>query len=715
MATLGTDLCAALLVGTSGCFAWLASGKVISRAFRFSALVCTIAQLILVWCSIVVASLLLHGLGIFRPYLLHLTVGVIWSTVWLFTWKYCTPAQPLDVSESSGSPQKSKNRLPTNWGKILVGLGASQVVLFGLLQLPSDWDTLAYHSPLVSHWVQTSSLSNQRCAFWYVPGNSELLAYWFCAPFSGDFWSQLNNVPVLTILALSVLAIGRELGFDRKWQMTLVVVCVANTTVVRQLTSLENDVSVGALFIAAVLFSLRYITIQDKGSLLLVGACLGLLAGIKYYALGYVAVIGFACTMTVWRFSGVLSAMKLMSVIGLCVLLLGSYWYLRNLVIGGSPIYPKGISLLGMSAPWDTIRPRLSSSSLMFGSSLRVWKLLLWAWLVQSGPLITASLLLAVPTAMFVPFAGRRTSECEPSRHSEIDASSLLETSKTSCFLSVCALGTLMVYVVTPNVVETQPSSLNMLRSQYHSVRFGFPAGVFAAIYVAYAIHLCFRRVGSMFWLVRAAAMILSAVTLLWILAPQYGWQDEFQLLGINVWSPDKRDMHWIEVLLLTLNICIWVFLVVGLRKRWNRPYIMTMIAFSAVSLVLSTRWHSTFDDHFSRILDTEIYKSVRTLAGAAPICVCEYRYYPALGPTREFDVHRPLFFASETHFWEYLVDRDIEWVVVPTIDRHWSKAYEHPRAWLTESPDRFALVETTRDFMIFHRIGPNALRTSDD
>ncbi|MBC7076973.1 MAG: hypothetical protein H5T92_01490, partial [Synergistales bacterium] len=88
----------------------------------------------------------------------------------------------------------------------------ARIVLDGLITFPTDWDTLAYHLPLVDRWLREGTLYVPKCAFWYCPGNNELLAFWAVGPFSGDFLVSLNNVPAIVLFAAAVLELLRALG-----------------------------------------------------------------------------------------------------------------------------------------------------------------------------------------------------------------------------------------------------------------------------------------------------------------------------------------------------------------------------------------------------------------------------------------------------------------------------------------------------------------------
>ena len=58
----------------------------------------------------------------------------------------------------------------------------------------------------------------------------------------------------------------------------------------RQLTDSENDLAVVGLFLTALAYSLRHARRGRRSDLAFASVTLGLLAGVKYYALGYAVV-----------------------------------------------------------------------------------------------------------------------------------------------------------------------------------------------------------------------------------------------------------------------------------------------------------------------------------------------------------------------------------------------------------------------------------------
>jgi hypothetical protein len=181
-----------------------------------------IHALIIGWAIVAGAGIALGSVGGLTPAALLASVAAV--AAGLLVW--CRLAEARDrrgAHRESGSPSVGCARIlvgcdsvPTGSGRrpnllcvwwtaawrVLAALLAARLVLDGLTAFPRDWDSLAYHLPLMDHWLRDRTLYMPDCAFWYVPANNGLIGLWCVAPFSGDFLFALNNVPTIVLLVL---------------------------------------------------------------------------------------------------------------------------------------------------------------------------------------------------------------------------------------------------------------------------------------------------------------------------------------------------------------------------------------------------------------------------------------------------------------------------------------------------------------------------------
>lgn len=665
-------------------------------------------QILMVWGTLVCTAFVLGSVGVLSAWTLNVCMVAIWVAAGtrLTNWSESV----LENSVQRGISQIAWNhRCLALFGSI----GIAQVVQMAILTLPHDWDTLAYHLPLVDSWIQTGSVWNQRCAFWYVPGNSELLAYWFCSPFSGDYWGQLNNVLVVILLVTALIEILKCLHIAMLCQMAAVTGVLACTPVLRQVASAENDIGVAALFLSSIFFAMQLPGCATAGSIsklhlnvLMLALSLGLMAGVKYYALGYVAIIAFMVMVVLWRQFPFRLSLQMNLILGLGLLILGAPWYVRNWIVTGSPLYPKGFRLLGIPDAWESIRPDLAQTTLLLGSTVETTRMLFWSWVAQGGLFLLFAVVMVVPLSI----ASVVSMICTGKHRTWSEWS--LGTTQPRAILVVACIGALGVYIVTPNVIETVTGTRNMMKLQYHPVRFGFAFACVAAIMLALWLQQVFKwarvKSNALFRTAEISTMLLALGGLAWILLPQYGWRNQIHPAIAHVWLHPSLDIPAMDWFLLTVTCFIMLVL---LREvwLWNRRFgvpVVVAIIFCGTTPWLAGHWHKSFDGHFQTLLKDNVSKELDTVAKASdPICVCEYRYYGMIGSYRQPSITRPLFTRERDEFVSMLEHGKFEFVIVLKSDEHWLREYENCLEWLRGSPDRFEQIAETGDKVLFRRI----------
>ncbi|MBI3462296.1 MAG: hypothetical protein HY000_04440, partial [Planctomycetes bacterium] len=239
------------------------------------------------------------------------------------------------------------------WG-VIVSLWIGHVVTSGLLRFPMDWDSLMYHLPMIVQWLHAGSLYAPDCAHWSFPGNNELIGLWMVAPFSGDFLISLINLPAAILLAAAAVELGRCIGLSPPMRHLAALAVVSHQVLVQHLINQKNDLAVAGFFLAALSYGLRYLHGGRRPDLVLGGLSLGLLAGVKWFALGYAAVAWAVIVLVSatpplppfarggkggWRTAGRVAVAWTLG-----ALVCGGYWYVRNAVVTGSPFYPMGLT-----------------------------------------------------------------------------------------------------------------------------------------------------------------------------------------------------------------------------------------------------------------------------------------------------------------------------------------------------------------------------------
>jgi len=383
-------------------------------------------------------------------------------------------------------------------------------------------------------------------------------------------------------------------------------------------------------------------------------------------------------------------------------------------MLTGSPLFPLGMEAIGIPDQWASMRPESETSTLLRGSTPEIWGLLLRAWFFQAGPITLFAVLLSplfavISTIWFLKRIRAIFSLRSKVRHEKGQICGGVEAAPT-IVLSLAIIGCLAVYVVTPNVIETDSGSRNMLRMQYHSVRFGYCLGLVSLLFLVKSLnwfdswlrekkqsHLANALVGSI--------CFLSIATLTFYLLPQYGWRQHVNRLGLPFFRQPRLDYSNVVWGLLTIDVFLVLFVANFVLKTTRSRIIGIGFLFAFCTPWLSQYWHQNYEAFYSVLSQKSLPIRLRELSGEQPFCICEYRYYPSLGSDRSGQAYRPLFLPTAESFQDYLASNQIANVAVPHHDNHWSKAYAKPLEWIREWPDLYRKKEEVDGFSIYESI----------
>ncbi len=590
------------------------------------------------------------------------------------------------------------------WGVLAALLGA-RLVLDGLTAFPRDWDSLAYHLPLMDHWLRERTLYVPDCAFWYVPANNGLIGLWCVAPFSGDFLFALNNVPTTVLLVVAAVELAKQLRLSPAACHLTGMAVAATQPTVRQIVSAENDVAAAALFLTALVYSLRYLRRRQWADAALGATAAGLLAGVKYYALGYAAVAGAGLLLVLlarqrWTDAG---KAAVWGAAGMAIW--GGYWYARNFWLTGTPLFPKGF---GDSADvWSELRPDSHTSTLLQSGRTEVWPMLAEAVANAGGPIHGAAFLLLPAMLVWLGLSASL-----PSRRTRLAAL------RRWWLVGVLALAAL-VLVATPNIVETAPGALDMLRSKYHPLRLGLC--FFSLAVVGLAVMVDDLAGGVARWRSRAVGdggPARQEASRPWLAAVRrVAWRTwrggVFAGTAVAVvyqWYVHLQPLVSVEVLLLAVNLFLAVVLValaasppLGYRRS------ATVVVLVGLSLAatwgcqaLGQRWHRDYVAHYDGFFRTGVYAQVAALdPDRERIAVCDYRYYPFLGSRRQFDVCRPLWLPDHAALLDYLDDQRVTIVVARPRDPQAKRWYARFHGWISDHPDHFETIHENSEYIL--------------
>ena len=186
-----------------------------------------------------------------------------------------------------------------------------------------------------------------------------------------------------------------------------------------------------------------------------------MLAGVKYYALGYAALDWLVLIGAVVALRGFRAGAKAGIVSAGLALCGGGYWYVRNWLLTGSPLFPKG--LFGANDELGQLYPNMGRSSFLGNGSPELFSLTLEAIWKMTGPLHLAAFCCLPVIICWLLISGVM-----------LWRTSLKRSMGTfRLFIGFLIVGTGVLVVITPFSVEDVPGTLNQLKWAYCPVRYG--------------------------------------------------------------------------------------------------------------------------------------------------------------------------------------------------------------------------------------------------
>jgi len=230
------------------------------------------------------------------------------------------------------------------------------VILFirlcnALIQVPLEFDAQVYHLPIATEWFQTNNLIEVYYSAFagplgYYPSTYELLYLWYILPFKSDLILNILNFPLFTLIIVALYAILRELKVRPLHALIGASAPLYLPVFTHQLGTIFVDTFFTLNILLAVFFLIQLL--QKRHIILssaLLGLSIGLFMGTKYLGLAYSLPILFA-SFVVYMLNikdKIYMKGSVMALISWFVL--GSFFYIRNWLNSGNPIFPVEISI----------------------------------------------------------------------------------------------------------------------------------------------------------------------------------------------------------------------------------------------------------------------------------------------------------------------------------------------------------------------------------
>jgi hypothetical protein len=210
--------------------------------------------------------------------------------------------------------------------------------IIGIIFPPREWDSIWYHLPIPVFWLQNHNtmppeLPEDERASVYYPKNSELLLFYLISPFYDSILTGPIQMFFGMIAALSIYSISKKIDLGEKSSAWASILFLSIPMIFFQSAIQYNDLILASLFLLTLNFILFYLRSKEKAILLISALISGVLLGTKYNAIPiFLYFLIFLICMKIKS--------KHFLLYVLVSILVGSYWYVINIINTNNPIYP---------------------------------------------------------------------------------------------------------------------------------------------------------------------------------------------------------------------------------------------------------------------------------------------------------------------------------------------------------------------------------------
>lgn len=225
-------------------------------------------------------------------------------------------------------------------------LFGTAVALVGLRGASREYDTVHYHAAVVISWLQAHRLtivpfSDPGFFVGAYPGNAGLLALWTMVPGHTDVVAYVTPMLFAALAVCAGARLARALGASA-WSGALaaLAVCASPLVAATATRSLMNDLPAAALLVTSLSLVVQPLPGRDRRtSVAVAGLAVGLAAGTKYTVL--VPAAGLL-VLVAWH-APVRARMQTLVTFVVTALAGGGFWFVRNALLFGNPLFPQAV------------------------------------------------------------------------------------------------------------------------------------------------------------------------------------------------------------------------------------------------------------------------------------------------------------------------------------------------------------------------------------
>jgi len=243
-----------------------------------------------------------------------------------------------------------------------IGILAAVNVAWAFLLPPFAQDDFTYHLVFPAEWAQSGTLNMRSVPFGnhsptYYPMNTELFWVWLLIPFRQLFHINAAQSVFFVFSVVASYEIFRHCHASRRASLVAASLFGLCPVVVAELAKAYVDVAFGCFFLVALAAVLAFGRAPSAAKAFQIAAAVGLFAGTKIPGVVFTLLVLAPLTAVVlvwtWRRTGPSSrpgAGRIAAVLagsGILFIAAGGWWYVRNLLLTGNPVFPLNVKVLG--------------------------------------------------------------------------------------------------------------------------------------------------------------------------------------------------------------------------------------------------------------------------------------------------------------------------------------------------------------------------------
>ncbi|MEG4518061.1 MULTISPECIES: hypothetical protein [unclassified Microcoleus] len=380
---------------------------------------------------------------------------------------------------------------------------ATAVAGFLLLQTlaskpTTNYDSLWFHLPAIARWYQTHSFTLLDAAGNWIfdheqakvyPYNWHVLSALCVIPFKEDFLAAFPLLIAWLLEGIAVYLLSIKFGATRIHGMAAASLVLTVPMMLNQVNTIHPDLPLAAIFTVGLYLGLSYHSSRSQSELSLFLAAVGMLAGIKITGIVYAAsLLGGLAILEIKRFAvnknstsakfRIRHFLKPVLLCGVaCCLLLGGFWYARNLLQINYPVTEVGdikipLEPVSLPSPVPGATPPVQQPPA--SSLLKIWQSTLAAQFNPSNISHWQTVGLQIIIRLQLPFLAIA--------FQVLAAPLALSKGKTriinqnNIILIVVLASTGVLYLITPYTSGTAGESIGQLSPLLgFNLRYGFP------------------------------------------------------------------------------------------------------------------------------------------------------------------------------------------------------------------------------------------------